>query len=135
MTNYVPIALRQFVTARAAERCEYCHFPQAMSFLAFEIEHIISIKHGGTTVELNLALACPFCNRFKGTDLGSIDPETGFLTPFFHPRNQDWYAHFALEGPRIIPLSGEGRVTTLILQFNHPDRVAEREPLIETGIY
>ncbi len=33
----------------------------------------------------NLALACPYCNRYKGTDLGSLDPETGQLTPFFNP--------------------------------------------------
>jgi hypothetical protein len=28
----------------------------------------------------NLALSCPCCNRFKGSDLGSIDPETQQLT-------------------------------------------------------
>jgi hypothetical protein len=89
------------VAARAADRCEYCRFPQWASYLAFEIEHIIAIKHGGATVEQNLAFACSSCNRFKGTDLGSIDPATGLLTPFFHPRNQDWNVHFALEGSEI----------------------------------
>jgi 5-methylcytosine-specific restriction endonuclease McrA len=47
-----------------------------------EIEHIIAEKHGGATQEANLALTCPDCNRFKGTDLGSLDPATGRLTPF-----------------------------------------------------
>jgi len=96
VTSYVSATLRQLVIARAAERCEYWGFPQAASFLTFEIERIISRKHGGATVEQNLALACPFCNRSKGSDLGSIDPQTGLLTPFFHPRKQRWVAEFSL---------------------------------------
>ena len=135
MSSYIPAALRQVVLARAAERCEYCRFPQAASFLTCEVEHIIAEKHGGATIESNLALACPFCNRFKGSDLGSLDPETSQLTPFFHPRNQRWDDHFHLEGARIIPLTPEGRVTVIIFQFNHPDRIAEREPLIDAGMY
>jgi uncharacterized Zn-finger protein len=51
-------------------------------------KQIIAEKHRGTTEAENLALACPYCNRAKGTDLGSIDPETGKLTPFFNPRTQ-----------------------------------------------
>jgi hypothetical protein len=82
--TYIPAALRQQVFDRATGRCEYCRFPQQMSFATFECEHIVAEKHGGATTADNLALACPFCNRFKGTDLGSLDPDTGQLTPFFH---------------------------------------------------
>jgi len=103
VTSSISAALRQIVIARAGECCEYCRFPQAASFLTFEIEHIIAEKHGGTSVEANLALACPFCNRYKGSDLGSLDPESGLLTPFFHPRTQHWHEHFRLEGPHIVP--------------------------------
>jgi hypothetical protein len=99
------------------------------------VEHIVAEKHGGATNEDNLALACPYCNRFKGTDLGSIDPETGQLTPFFNPRTQQWEEHFRLEGPRILPLTPEGRVTVAILQFNYPDRILERRRLIEVDKY
>jgi hypothetical protein len=106
-----------------------------MSFLTFEVEHIISEKHGGTTTADNLALACPYCNRFKGTDLGSLDPETGPLTPFFNPRTQRWIEHFRLDGARIEPLTPEGYVTVRILQINHPDRVLERDRLIRAGKY
>lgn len=94
--------------------------------LAFEMEHIVAEKHGGITSADNLALACPYCNRYKGSDLGSLDPETGILTPFFNPRTQRWEDHFAVDGPRIIPLTPAGRVTILILQMNHPDRLRER---------
>jgi 5-methylcytosine-specific restriction endonuclease McrA len=86
MTSYIPAALRQLVVERAAGRCEYCRFPQDASFLTFEIDHVISEKHGGATAAENLALACVFCNSFRGTDLGSLDSATGRLTAFFNPR-------------------------------------------------
>jgi hypothetical protein len=36
---------------------------------------------------------------------------------------------------RIMSLTPEGRVTVFIFQFNYPDRIAEREPLIQIGMY
>jgi glutaredoxin len=133
--SYISPALRQLVTERANGRCEYCHFPQEAALLAFEMEHIIAEKHGGASEAQNLALACPYCNRAKGTDLGSVDPQTGSLTPFYNPRTQDWQAHFQLEGAEIIPLTAEGRVTVVILQLNDPARIAERQRLINIGLY
>lgn len=129
----VSAALRRTVIERAAGHCEYCRFPEEASLLAFQIEHIVAEKHGGATVLDNLALACPYCNRFKGSDLGSLDPDTGTLTPFYNPRTQEWSDHFRHDGPRIIPLTPVGRVTVGILRFNHPDRVREREALVEIG--
>jgi len=131
--THVPAALRRAVLERAGGRCEYCSYPQALSFLAFEVEHIVAEKHGGATTADNLALACPYCNRFKGTDLGSLDPETHHLVPFYDPRRQQWTEHFRLEGARIVPLSPEGRATVAILQFNHPDRILERQRLGDAG--
>jgi hypothetical protein len=133
--TFVPAALRQMVIERAAGRCEYCRYPQEMAFLAFEVEHIVAEKHGGPTTPENLALACPYCNRFKGTDLGSLDPETGQLTPFYHPRTQQWAEHFRLDGAQILPLTPAGRVTVTILRLNHPDRMQERLRLIEADKY
>lgn len=111
MSTYVPAALRKQVIERAENRGEYCRFPQSMTLLAFEMEHIISEKHSGTTTLDNLALACPYCNRnrAKGTDIGSIDPETNQLTPFFNPRTQTWQDHFTPSGATIIPQTAEGR--------------------------
>jgi len=133
--THVPAALRRAVLERAGGRCEYCFYPQALSFLAFEVEHIVAEKHGGATTADNLALACPYCNRFKGTDLGSLDPETQYLVPFYDPRRQQWTAHFRLEGARIVPLTPEGRATVAILQFNHPDRILERQRLGDAGAF
>ena len=86
--SYVSASVRRVVTRRAREQCEYGRFPQMASLFTFEMEHIIAEKHDGITNAENLALSCPYCNRFKGTDLGSIDPETQQLTPFFNPRLQ-----------------------------------------------
>ena len=133
--TYIPTALRQIVQERAGGRCEYYLYPQDTSFLAFEVEHIVAEKHSGTTTVDNLALACPYCNRFKGTDLGSLDPETGQLVPFFNPRTQRWAEHFWLDGAQIVPLTPEGRVTVAILRLNHPDRILERQRLIKAGKY
>lgn len=133
--SYVPNALREFVVDRANGRCEYCLYPEHASLLAFEMEHIVSEKHGGVSEAENLALACPYCNRAKGADLASIDPETNELTAFYNPRTQLWRDHFILRGAEILPQSPHGRVTILILQMNHPDRIQEREILIHMGKY
>ena len=133
MSTYVPATLRKQVTKRAGGHCEYCRFPQSVALLSFEMEHIISEKHGGMTVPENLALACPYCNRAKGSDLGSLDPQTQQLTPFFNPRTQEWSEHFLFSDATIVPQTAEGRVTVLILQFNDSERLQERATLIATG--
>jgi hypothetical protein len=83
----------------------------------------------------NLALTCMRCNRRKGPNVGSFDPETGELAPFYNPRTQAWNAHFKLEGALIQPLTPEGRVTVKILRLNDLDRLEERQRLIELGLY
>jgi hypothetical protein len=133
--TYVPAELRRTVLKRAGGHCEYCLFPQAFAFLTFEVEHIVAAKHGGLTLADNLALACSYCNRYKGSDPGSFDPETGQLVPFYHPRRQQWADHFRIEGAQIVPLTAEGRVTVAILQFNNHDRILERQQLLDAGAY
>jgi hypothetical protein len=136
MTSYISASLRREVIERASERCEYCLMPQRITLSTFEVEHIIAEKHRGLTESTNLALACSRCNRLKGSDPGSYDPQTGLLVPFFHPRRQNWDDHFRLElNGFITPLTAEGRVTVLIFNFNLPERVQERELLIEAGLY
>jgi len=83
----------------------------------------------------NLALACLRCNRHKGPNVGSFDPLTGQLTPFFDPRRQQWAEHFRLEQAEIIPLTPEARVKVRILRLNDADRMAERQALLNVGLY
>lgn len=129
------ISIRRLVRERASKCCEYCLIHEDDVLLPHEADHIISEKHGGETTLENLALACFYCNRYKGSDIASIDPVTEALTPLFNPRTQTWEEHFRLEGVQIVPLTAEGRVTERILQFNHPDRLFERQILRDAGIY
>jgi hypothetical protein len=135
MSIDIPTVLRELVFERAAGRCEYCLLPQAAAIYQHEPDHIISRQHDGPTDADNLALACTRCNRYKGPNIGSLDPETGILVPFYNPRKQSWQEHFELVGAVIQPLTPEGRVTVKILRLNDVNRVEERELLIEIGLY
>jgi len=67
-----PAAIRRFVFERAFFLCEYCLLHESDSYLPHQIEYVISQKHkGGHDIE-NLACACFFCNRLKGTDLSTV---------------------------------------------------------------
>ena len=135
MPTDVSAELRQLVFSRAEGRCEYCLLPQAAGVYRHEPDHIVPRQHGGETTADNLALACIHCNRYKGPNIGSLDPETGDLVPFYNPRTQVWQDHFRLDGPVIRPLTPEGRVTVKILRLNDVIRIQERELLIEIGLY
>lgn len=135
MTDYIPAALRKQVIERAGKRCEYCLLPQEAAVYRHEPDHIIPRQHGGRTEAENLALACIRCNRYKGPNIGSIDPETGELVPFYNPRKQAWEAHFQLAGTIIQPLTPEGRVTARIFRLNDTNRLEERERLLKVGLY
>jgi len=98
------------------------------------VDHIVAEKHGGQTEEGNLALSCVLYNQRKGSDLTSIDPQTGQITPLFHPRRDRWPDHFRLVGACIEPLTPAGRVTVRLLQLNHPGRIEERELMLRLGL-
>ncbi len=133
--THISEAMRREVAARAENRCEYCLLDQQDALYKHEIDHIIPEKHRGKTVLDNLCLACLECNRYKGSNFGSFDPDTGQVALLFNPRRQVWREHFRLDGARIIPLSPEGRVTIFILNFNDELRVRERWSLIRAGTY
>lgn len=87
------------------------------------------------TREENLAYACVFCNRAKGSDIASISPGTGMLCRLFNPRTDRWQEHFAMDGATIRTLTEVGEVTKRLLGFNHVDRIIEREALIAVRRY
>ena len=131
--THIPGPLRREVRERAGECCEYCRIPESMTWAVHTIDHIIAEKHGGPTAADNLALACMICNSWKGSDLASIDEQTGSIEPLFHPRRDRWTDHFQLVGGRIEPRTPKGRATARLLRFNDPDRVQERELLVAAG--
>jgi len=101
-------AVRAFVWRRAKNCCEYCLLPHASSVLPFEIDHIISEKHGGGATEENLALACCYCNRFKGPNISGLDPNTGAIARLYHPRRDKWPEHFFWQGAALVGRSPVG---------------------------
>jgi hypothetical protein len=125
--------LRRLVQERAGGCCEYCLFPEDLAFLPHEVDHVIAQKHGGETHIDNLAWSCALCNKYKGSDLASIDPETGKLEPLFNPRLHLWSEHFELVGATLVSRTPTGRVTTRLLQLNHPSRLLERSILADAG--
>ena len=80
-------SLPHIVRERAAGRCEYCRLPQAATSVPFEIDHIISRKHHGSTIASNLANACWYCNSFKGSDIsGWLILRFGGSIGEYHPK-------------------------------------------------
>jgi HNH endonuclease len=125
--TYVPASLRRTISEQAHGCCEYCLQPEIFAFSPHEIDHVIAEKHGGETVEDNLALACKLCNTFKGSDIASVDPLTHEIIPLYNPRRDRWEEHFQLDGVALTPLTSRARTTIRLLQLNRSDRLEERQ--------
>lgn len=73
------------------------------------------------------------CNKYKGSDIASVDPDTQKIVPLYHPRQNRWSEHFRLNGAEFVPRTPMSRVTIQLLQLNHPDRIEERKLLVMAG--
>jgi HNH endonuclease len=129
--TYISNALRNLVYKRANGLCEYCLISEEVCFAKHHIDHIIAEKHGGLTLENNLALSCSTCNKFKGSDISSIDGETDEITPLFNPRNHIWSEHFIIENGYFVGLIPNARATIRLLQLNNLARVEERRIFLQ----
>jgi hypothetical protein len=110
MARWISAELRQTVANRAKQLCEDFLIAEADTFYGCEVDHIISLKHGGSSDPDNLAYACAPCNRAKGSDVASISV-SGEFTRFYNPRTDRWNEHFRLEGASIQQLTTIGEVT------------------------
>lgn len=129
--TYIPSVLRNSVYERAEGICEYCLIAEMHSFAKHQIDHVIAEKHGGQTIAENLALSCAICNKYKGSDIASIDDETGAIVPLFNPRKDVWNEHFRVENRVFIGLTPNARATIRLLQINNAARIEERKILSE----
>jgi hypothetical protein len=127
--------LRTEVAQRAGRRCEYCLIHEDDAGFPHQVDHILSRKHGGSSTPDNLAYACVVCNRYKGSDVASIDPRTAEIVPLFDPRHDRWSDHFRLNGARVEPISQIGWATARLLGLNAPERILERRLLQSLGRY
>jgi 5-methylcytosine-specific restriction endonuclease McrA len=92
--------IRKAVAIRANYRCEYCKIHNDDMFLSFELDHILPLKHGGTSDIENLAFACPHCNQHKGSDFATIFENQ--IIRLFNPRTDAWKDHFETVNDEII---------------------------------
>lgn len=135
MRPYFPKNLKKLVAERAGYRCEYCRVHEKDSFLPFEIDHIVSLKHGGGNEISNLAFACPHCNQHKGTDLVTFLKSYGDIVAIFNPRTQKWEEHFTQSDGQILPKTRVAEATIKLLRFNELERIIHRQLLMEIGAW
>jgi hypothetical protein len=71
----------------------------------------------------------------EGSDIGSLDVQSGKFVSLFHPRRRRWNDHFVLRGIVIEPLTPEGAATARLLKLNLDKRIVERRLLAAAGRY
>ncbi len=135
MSRNIPEKLKSLVAKRAGHACEYCLVHQDDLIFGCQIDHILSIKHGGKTLPDNLAYSCLVDNVNKGSDLGTVLLPGKKPIRFFNPRTDKWHEHFELSDGLILPKTKIGEAIVKILQFNSPERVLRRQLLMQAGKY
>ena len=122
---------REQVVTRAKACCEYCLSQLRFSTDSFSVDHIVPHSVGGTTTLDNLALSCQGCNNHKYNKTTALDPVTGRTVALYHPRQQNWFEHFAWDGEltHIIGLTPTGRATVIALDLNRDGVVNLRRVL------
>ncbi|HXF41440.1 MAG TPA: HNH endonuclease signature motif containing protein [Blastocatellia bacterium] len=133
--EHIPASLRRQVADRARHCCEYCGAQARYSADTLTIDHIVPRGRGGKSIEANLALACCGCNQHKGIQTSASDPISELASPLFHPREQEWEAHFAWSDDFtiIVGLTPTGRATVIALQLNRIGVVNLRRVLYAIG--
>lgn len=134
MSRYIATKVKKLVAERANHCCEYCLAFENLSFIKFQFDHIISLKHGGITDKENLALSCFPCNNAKGTDVGTILSKDEFIR-LFNPRKDKWKEHFEIVNFHISPISKIGEATVKVLNLNSIERIEERKSLKELDLF
>lgn len=127
--------IRKVVEGRAAGRCEYCLCPARLSPGPFAVEHIQPSSAGGGDETDNLAWSCSGCNGHKLTATTAADPRTNRRAALYHPRRDEWAAHFQWGdgGLTLVGNTPTGRATIERLKINRSNVVGLREVLIKVG--
>jgi hypothetical protein len=129
------LTLREYVSRRAKERCEYCRSPAAFAHQSFSLEHVRPRSRKGQRTPENLALSCQGCNNHKYNRTRVHDPVSGNTVPLFNPRKHLWMEHFAwsADGTLVLGLTHIGRATAEALRLNRVPLVNLRRVLIAAG--
>ena len=124
--------LKNEVTIRANDRCEYCLSSMRHSSDPFSIEHVHPRVLGGSSTLENLALACQGYNNFKATFTQGRDPVSGHFHFLYHPRRDDWGEHFRWSDDflELIGVTPVGRATIQRLKLNREGVINLRSLLL-----
>lgn len=127
--------LKTRVRERAQGYCEDCICWEHYATARFSTEHIIAIAAGGGDDEDNLALACQGCNGAKHDNISALDPTTEQSVPLYHPRHDDWYAHFRWNADYtlLIGVTPIGRATVAALDLNREGVINLRQVMTLAG--
>jgi hypothetical protein len=126
------------VAARAGRACEYCHAPEIISNVAFEVDHTTPLSKGGSDELVNLALACRICNLRKSDHIDAVDSLTQTVVPLFNPRQHQWSDHFEKSSRSPYQINGKtpiGRATVSRLELNSSLQLQAREFWVELKIF
>lgn len=132
---YIPSALKRAIIERSQGYCEYCRSPVDWSPEIFEVEHIQPLAAGGRTEFINLAYACPACNRYKRNRQFAVDLVTGQEVELFNPRIHTWHEHFCWSQHLLVVegITPMGRATVTSLKMNRKGAQHFRQALIAIG--
>lgn len=126
------------VAERAGHRCEYCHAPEAIFNVPFEVDHIVPLAKGGLEESANWAPACRACNLWKSDAVDGPDSLTNQRVPLFNPRELSWEDHFEVRGEPSFRLEGKtptGRATIEQLQMNTSLQLVARVQWVALGLF
>jgi 5-methylcytosine-specific restriction endonuclease McrA len=102
----------------------------------FEVEHVVPSSQAGPGDAQNLALSCRSCNVFKSNQMEGLDPSTGEAVRLFHPRQDRWQEHFAVDAQsRITGKTPTGRVTVIALHLNSEEQITARRRWVTLGLF
>lgn len=128
-------ALRLKVKERADCKCEYCKIHEEFLTITFQVDHIVSMKHGGGDEFENLAYTCQHCNQHKGSDLVTFLGAYQNLVPLFNPRIQVWEHHFEAKEGKLFPKTDIAEATIKLLKINNLDKIEFRRAFQELNLY
>ncbi|MFN0037586.1 MAG: HNH endonuclease [Saprospiraceae bacterium] len=133
MRLHISASLRREIVERAGHRCEYCRVHEDDFYLSGEIDHIRSLRHGGSSDAENLAYSCVHCNRNKGYNEAII--LKGKPVRLFNPRTDIWNEYFELSGIVILSKTEIAEATIQVLKINSEERLRERAVFALEGTY
>jgi len=101
----------------------------------FHVNHVIPKSKGGQTDLANLVLQCPYCSLHKSNKTVAIDPVGGESNSLFHPLQQRWEEHFAMDANGFCSgTTPTGRATIEALRVNDPLPRIARAIQVRLGI-